>query len=114
MLNYTYLYTANQYGVDLLQYEYQTQNITLNIPVKIKSVVSIDVISAVPEDLNVGNEGYIDMQIKNTGSENGTKSIVKILQNGNSPILPTDSSVYIGDFPAGSTANLPVQGICFE
>ncbi|MGB7788078.1 COG1361 S-layer family protein [Methanoregula sp.] len=104
MLNYTYLYTANQYGVDLLQYEYQTQNITLNIPVKIKSVVSIDVLSAVPEDLNVGTEGYIDMQIKNTGSENGTKSIVKILQNGNSPILPTDSSVYIGDFPAGSTA----------
>ena len=104
MLNYSYLYTANQYGVDLLQYEYQTENITLNIPVKIKSVVSIDVLSAVPEDLNVGNEGYLDLQIKNTGSENGTKSIVKILQNGNSPIIPTDSSVYIGDFPAGSTA----------
>jgi hypothetical protein len=103
MLNYSYLYTANQYGVDLLQYEYQTKNITLNIPVKIKSVVSIDVLSAVPEDLNVGNEGYVDLQIKNTGSENGTKSIVKILQNGNSPIIPTDSSVYIGDFPAGST-----------
>ena len=104
MLNYSYLYTANQYGVDLLQYEYQTENITFNIPVKIKSVVSIDVISAVPEDLNVGNEGYLDLQIRNTGSENGTKSIVKILQNGNSPIVPTDSSVYIGDFPAGSTA----------
>jgi hypothetical protein len=45
------------------------------------------------------------MQIKNTGSEDGIKSIVKILRNGDSPILPTDSSVYIGDFPAGSTAN---------
>jgi hypothetical protein len=104
MLNYTYLYTANQYGIDLVTYEYKTQNITLNIPIKIKPVVSIDVLSAVPEDLNVGTEGYIDMQIRNTGSENGTKSIVKIMQSGTSPILPTDSSVYIGDFPAGSTA----------
>ena len=31
------------------------------------------------------------------------KTIVKILRNGNSPIVPTDSSVYIGDFPSGST-----------
>ena len=104
-LNYTYLYTADQYGVDTIQYTYKTQNITLNIPVKIKSDVSINVISATPEHLNVGTEGYIDLTIRNTGSESGTKSIVKILQNGNSPILPTDSSVYIGDFPAGSTAN---------
>jgi len=104
-LNYTYLYTADQYGVDTIQYTYKTQNITLNIPIKIKSDVSIDVISASPEHLNVGTEGYIDMTIRNTGSESGTKSIVKILQNGNSPILPTDSSVFIGDFPAGSTVN---------
>jgi len=104
-LNYTYLYTADQYGVDTIQYTYKTQDITLNIPIKIKSDVSIDVLSAIPEHLNVGTEGYIDMQIKNTGSEGGSKSIVKILRNGNSPVLPTDSSVYLGDFPAGSTAN---------
>jgi hypothetical protein len=29
--------------------------------------------------------------------------VVKITQSGNSPIVPTDSSVYIGDFPSGST-----------
>src|SRR5208337_4602893 len=63
-LNYTYLYTADQYG-----------------------------------------EGYINMTIKNTGYEDGSKSIVRILQNGQSPIVPIDSSVYIGDFPAGSVVN---------
>ncbi|MGA2918268.1 COG1361 S-layer family protein [Methanoregula sp.] len=105
ILNYTYLYTADQYGVDLIHYTYKTQNLILNIPVKIKSDVSINVLSATSDHLNVGTEGYIDMQIKNIGSENGTKSIVKILQSGNSPILPTDSSVYIGDFPSGSTAS---------
>jgi hypothetical protein len=104
-LNYTYLYQADQFGVDTMQYRYKTINEDLTLPVKIKSDISIDVLSATPEHLNVGTEGYIDMKIKNTGSEYGTKSIVKILQSGTSPIVPTDSSVYIGDFPPGSTVD---------
>ena len=101
-INYTYLYQAEQYGVDTIQYTYKTTDEIVEIPIKIKPDVSIDVLSAVPEHLNVGTEGYIDMKIKNTGSENGTKAIVKIVRNGNSPIVPTDSSVYIGDFASGS------------
>lgn len=102
-INYTYLYTSDQYGVDTIQYSYKTVNETITIPVNIKSEISIDVLSATPDHLNVGTEGFLDMKIKNIGSESGTKAIVKILQNGNSPIVPTDSSVYIGDFPSGST-----------
>jgi hypothetical protein len=104
-INYTYLYYAEQYGLDTIQYTYKTTNETVEIPIKIKPVLSIDVLSAVPEHVNVGTEGYIDMKIKNTGSENGTKAIVKIVRNGNSPIVPTDSSVYIGDFASGSTTD---------
>jgi hypothetical protein len=104
-LSYTYLYTAEQYGVDTIQYSYKTINQSVNIPIKIKPDISIDVLSAVPEHLNVGTEGYVNMKIKNTGSDNGSKSIVKIIRNGNSPIIPTDSSVYIGEFPAGSTVD---------
>ena len=103
-LNYTYLYQAEQYGVDTIQYTYKQIDESIEIPIKIKSDVSIDVLSAVPEYLNVGTEGYLNMKIKNTGSEDGTKAIVRILRNGNSPIVPTDSSVYIGDFPSGSLA----------
>ena len=104
-INYTYLYQAEQYGVDTIQYTYKTSDEIVEIPIIISPEVSIDVLSAVPEHLNVGTEGYIDMKIKNTGSENGTKAIVKILRNGNSPIVPTDSSVYIGDFASGSTTD---------
>jgi hypothetical protein len=104
-INYTYLYYAEQYGLDTIQYSYKTTDETVEIPIKIKPVLSIEVLSAVPEHLNVGTEGYIDMKIKNTGSENGTKAIVKIVRNGNSPIVPTDSSVYIGDFATGSTTD---------
>ncbi|WP_321508292.1 S-layer protein [uncultured Methanoregula sp.] len=101
-LNYTYLYQADQLGVDTMQYRYKTVTQNLTAPIKIKPDVSIDVLSATPEHLNVGTEGYLNMKIQNTGSEYGTKSIVKILRSGNSPIVPTDSSVYIGDFPPGS------------
>jgi hypothetical protein len=104
-LNYTYLDQAEQYGVDTIQYYYKTKNETLLIPIKIKPDISIDVISAVPDHLNVGTEGYIDMKIKNTGFEDGSKAVVKIIRNGDSPVVPTDSSVYIGNFPTGSTVD---------
>ena len=102
-VSYTYLYTADQYGVDTIQYSYKQVNESISIPVTIKSDVSIDVVSATPEHLNVGTEGYLNLQIKNTGYQAGSKAVVKLLRNGNSPIIPTDSSAYIGDFPIGST-----------
>ncbi len=104
-ISYTYLYTAEQYGVDTIAYSYKTVNESISIPIKIRPDVSIDVLSAVPEHLNVGTEGYVNLKIQNTGSDSGSKSIVKILRNGNSPVIPTDSSVYIGDFPPGSTVD---------
>jgi hypothetical protein len=100
--DYTYLYTADQYGVDTIQYTYKTVNGTIPIPIKIKPELSVHILSATPDHLNVGTEGYVDLKIQNTGSDFGQKSVVKLLRNGNSPITPTDSSVYIGDFAPGS------------
>ena len=42
------------------------------------------------------------MSSKNTGQEYGKKTILKIARNDNSPVIPTDSSLYIGDFPPGA------------
>ena len=103
-LNYAYLYQAEQFGFDTIQYTYKQVTEDIGIPIKIRPDISIEVVSAVPEHLNVGTDGYLTMNIKNTGSEDGTQAIVRILRNGNSPVLPIDSSVYIGDFPSGSTA----------
>jgi hypothetical protein len=102
-LNYTFLESAEQYGTDAIRYYYRTTNISLSLPIKIKPDISIDVLSAQPEYLNVGTEGYLNLKIKNTGYEDGKKAIVKIKRNGNSPITPTDSSVYVGDFSVGAT-----------
>ena len=72
-MNYSYLYQADPYGVDTIQYTYNQVNQSIGIPIKIKSAVSIDVLSALPEHLNPGSDGYIDLRIKNTGTDDGKK-----------------------------------------
>jgi hypothetical protein len=103
-LNYTYLYTADQYGYDTIQYTYKSVNETLEIPVKIKSDVRVDVLSQKVESLNAGTEGYITLLVKNTGHEDAKKAILTIARNGASPVIPTQASAYLGDFPANGTA----------
>jgi hypothetical protein len=104
-IRYTYLYTADQYGQESIQYYYQKKNATIMLPVKIKPELKINVISAVPEHLNVGTEGYLNIRVINTGSESGKSAIVKIVRNGNSPVIPSESSVFIGDFSVNATVD---------
>lgn len=104
-LNYTYLYQADQWGSDTIEYQYKDMTEVRSLPIKIKPEVQIDVLSVNAETLNVGNEGYLTLTIKNTGNEDGKKSIVTLVQNGHSPVSPTEGSVYIGNFPSGATAD---------
>ena len=75
------------------------------LTIKIKPQVKIQVLEAVPEDLNVGTGGYLDLKIRNIGSDDGKKATVQIIRNGASPVIPTDSSVFIGDFPRNGTVS---------
>jgi hypothetical protein len=80
-------------------------NTTVTIPLVIKPEVNIEVISATSDHLVAGADGYLNLTIKNIGSLDGTKATVKVVQNDNSPVTPVDSSVFVGDFPAGSTVS---------
>ena len=102
-LKYKYLKVQDQETGDTLHFEYNDVTDTIPITIKVKPTVTIDVLKAVPENLNVGTEGYLDLTIKNIGSVDGKKATVKIIRNGNSPVIPTDSSVFVGDFPQNST-----------
>jgi hypothetical protein len=104
-VGYTYLDQSVQGedASDSVQFLYRTTNQAIPLTIRIKPVVIIEVLEAVPEFLNVGTEGYLNLTIKNTGPENGKKATVKILQNGASPVIPTDSSVFVGDFPKNGT-----------
>jgi hypothetical protein len=98
-IQYTYLAYADNDAADTLQNHYRKISEVIPLTIQVKPQVKIDVIEAVSENLNVGSGGYLNLTIQNIGSDDGKKATVKILRNGQSPIIPTDSSVYIGDFP---------------
>jgi hypothetical protein len=104
-ISYTQFSYVDQYGQDTFRYYYVPGNVTLMVPLVIKSAVIPRVISATSDQLVAGAQGYLNLTIKNIGSLSGTKATVQIVQDDNSPVSPVDSSVYIGDFPAGSTVS---------
>jgi hypothetical protein len=103
-LTYTYLEEAEQYGMDSMRYIYREKTVTMPLAVTVTSNARLAVLDAEAEHLNVGTEGFLTLTLKNTGSEHATKTVAKIARNDASPLTPTDSSVYIGDFAPGSTA----------
>ncbi|HVP96914.1 S-layer protein [Methanoregula sp.] len=105
ILNYTQFSYVDQYGMDTFRYYYVPVNLTLSVPLVIKSDVIPEIVSATSDNLVAGGEGYVNLTIANTGSLDGTKATVQITQHDDSPVSPVDSSVYIGDFPAGSTVS---------
>jgi hypothetical protein len=103
-LNYTYLYTADQYGTDTIQFSYKNVEETFNVPVKIKPDVRIGVVSADINGLNAGTEGSIRIEVKNIGHEDARNAILTIVRNDGSPVVPSQGNAYIGNFPSGGTA----------
>jgi hypothetical protein len=102
---YSYLYASYVYDNSTMENTYYSVTGTVDIQLKIKPDIKVDVLSATAENLNAGSGGYIDLTIRNAGSDNGKNAVVKVLRNGQSPVLPNDSSVYIGDFPPGAVAS---------
>ncbi len=103
-LNYTYLYDAEQFGVDTVKNYYRTKEEVKEITVRVKPDVRVGIVTSQFRDLNAGTEGSITLTVKNTGHEDGRKAILIIARNDGSPVIPTQPNAYIGDFPAGSTA----------
>ncbi|NYT06227.1 MAG: S-layer protein [Methanomicrobiales archaeon] len=101
-VRYTYLTNAEQYGTDTITYRYGTETVEIPLQVRVTRQVSLAVTDIATQYMNVGTEGYLTLTIANTGFEDATNAVVRIARNGNAPLVPTDSSVYIGDFPPGS------------
>ena len=104
-ISYTQFSYVDQYGMDTFRYYYMPGNVTLTVPLVIKPAVIPRVVSATSDQLVAGAQGYLNLTIQNIGSLDGAKATVQVVQNDNSPVSPVDSSVYIGNFPAGSTVS---------
>ena len=101
-LRYRYLRVIVQERADMFEYDYNEAEETIPVTIRMQRHVKAQVIEAVPEQLTVGSDGYLNLKIRNIGPENGTLASVKLLRNGESPIIPVDSTVFIGDFPSGN------------
>jgi hypothetical protein len=102
-LEYTYLYSAESEGQDNIHYYYKTEMKNITLTMKIGSQARLEVLSVTPEQLNVGTEGYLTLEVRNMGNEVARESVLKIARNGQSPILPTDGSVYVDSLTPGSS-----------
>jgi len=101
MIEYTYLADADQQGTDSLTYRYVKKDMTITLPFVVRSAINLDVISVTPENVNAGGSGFVTLKLKNSGADTGEKAVAKLSRSGNSPIVPVDSTVYIGTFEPG-------------
>jgi len=100
-LSYTYLHDTEQADPGTAIYHYRTGNTTLEVPIKIRAEVYPEIIESITEHLSAGGEGYVNLKVANSGHLEGRSSVLLILRNDESPVIPVDSSVYIGDFAPG-------------
>jgi hypothetical protein len=101
MVEYTYLYYAESEGQDNLRYYYKTEKKVLNLTINIKSGARLEIVRVETDHLNVGTEGYLSITLKNTGTEDASQGVLCITRNGKSPVIPTDSSVYLESLHQG-------------
>ena len=92
----------DQPASDTYHFVYTDETATIPLTVRIKPGIKTEVVDVAAEDLTVGGEGTIVLTLQNTGQEDGTDAIVTLTRNGQSPVIPVDSSVFAGDFSAGN------------
>jgi hypothetical protein len=105
-MQYTYLQNAEQFNPDTVRYSYVEKEQTIPLTIRIKPDVELQVEESTPEHLNVGTEGYLNLRVRNNGTEHARNAIMKLARNDASPLVPTDSSVFIGDYPPGAEASV--------
>jgi hypothetical protein len=105
-LGYQYLNTAEEVSSDTVRYWYYDENITVPLDIRIKPGVTLDPVEARADQLNAGTEGYIVLRITNAGGERARNAVAKLERDGLSPLIPTDASVYIGEFGPNDTREI--------
>jgi hypothetical protein len=105
-ITYTYLFAAEQYGLDSLHYIYKETRSELELPVHIKPKIIPEVSSIRTESVFAGSEGYLTLDIVNAGNEEGNNTVIHLLKSGTSPVTPVSGSIFIGDFPPGAVRQL--------
>ena len=103
-LAYSNMISATQEGLEVINYNYKTSEVELPLTLVIKPSVVINVDDISVTGLNAGTEGYLTLVLTNIGMIPGKAATIGIKQNGNSPIVPTDSAIYVDELSVGEKA----------
>jgi hypothetical protein len=98
---YNNMISATQEGLEVINYNYKSSEVEIPLTLVIKPSVVIKVDDVSVTGLNAGTEGYLTLTLTNIGTIYGKDAIIGIKQNGNSPVVPTDSSIYVGELSIG-------------
>lgn len=101
LLDYTYLGNSEQDGTDSIVYRYVKKQLNYNLPFVIKSAINLEVLDEIGDNISAGGMGFVTLTLKNNGTNSGENAIAKLSKSGNSPIIPIDGNVYLGNFAPG-------------
>lgn len=104
-VSYTYLHDTELAEPGTAIYNYRTNAATLSVPMKIRPRIHLRIVEMNTEYLYAGGEGYINLKVENAGYLEGESSVLLISRNDESPVIPVESSVYIGNFAPGETVD---------
>ncbi len=98
-LEYTYMWAATSEGTDNIAYYFKTDKKIQFITLVIRPMVALQVQNISAQYLSAGTEGYLNLTLRNTGSEHAREAVIHLVPNTPSnPLQPTISAIYIGEF----------------
>ena len=103
---YNNMISATQQGLEVVTYNYKSSEVDLPLTLVIKPSVVISVDNISVSGLNAGTEGYLTLTLTNSGTIDARKATIGIKQNGNSPVVPTDSAIYVDEFSVGESVDV--------
>ena len=103
---YNNMISATQEGLEMVTYNYKASEVELPLALVIKPSVVISVDNTSATGLNAGTEGYLTLTLTNSGTIDARKATIAIKQNGNSPVMPTDSAIYVDVLTVGESVDV--------
>lgn len=100
-ISYKIPVVTTQPSSESYQYVYTSENVTVPVTIRVKQGISLSVLNVTSDHISAGAEGSILVRIRNDGAGSGKDAVLKISRNAKSPIVPVDTSIYLGNLKPG-------------
>jgi hypothetical protein len=105
-LSYNYVSATEEYRTESVRMYYVPVETVTSAPITIAANVQMTLHDISVDSLNVGHEGFVIVEVENTGHETGYNTVAHIYSREGSPLVPVDGTVFIGEFAPGQKESL--------